>query len=213
MLKTLQQRLQAHTPLEINEPRPRAAVLIPICDEAPPRLLLTLRNARLSSHPGQVAFPGGKLDPGETLLECALRETEEEVGLHREHIEVLGRLSDCISVNGLIVTPFVARIPARPTLTLNPAEIERALYLPINRLIDDDRAYTDAIALDDSRTLFVPSYAVDGAHLWGLSAMMVVELLTIGFDAALSLDTPPKRGELRTRSARRPPPYSETPDD
>ncbi|MCM2131803.1 NUDIX hydrolase [Larsenimonas rhizosphaerae] len=212
MLKTLEQRLQAYHPQRIKGERPRAAVLIPLHDEPEPRLLLTQRSARLSSHAGQVAFPGGKLDPGETLEECALRETEEEIGLPRTSITLIGRLSDCISINGIIVTPFVGLIPAQPTLAINPAEIDRLLEIPLARLIDDDRAWTDVIELDNADTLYVPSYTVADTQLWGLSAMMIIELLRVGFHVDVSLSHPPTAGDLRPRPPRRKRPYQQDTD-
>ena len=84
-----------------------AAVLIPIVLGPQPSILLTKRTSHLAKHAGQVSFPGGRIDPGEEPLNTALRETEEEIGLPRARVEILGRLDSCAVRSRFDVTPFV----------------------------------------------------------------------------------------------------------
>lgn len=198
MLENLRARLQAYTPRHLADDYPRAAVLIAIVTDPEPSLLLTLRAGHLSTHAGQVAFPGGKLDPDDASLQaCALREAYEEIALPPERVDVIGRLSDRLSRHGIAVTPFVATIPAGLDLAPNPGELEELFVVPLAQLLDDRRHHTDVITVAPHTKLYVPSYHIDGRVLWGLSAMMVVELLAVGFGLDISLDRPPRGSELR----------------
>jgi 8-oxo-dGTP pyrophosphatase MutT (NUDIX family) len=114
-----------------------AAVLAPIV--ARPQgltVLLTLRSTALRSHSGQVAFPGGKIDPGETPEETALREAREEVGLAAEMVEPLGWLDSYLTGTGYRVAPLVALIDPAFTPTPNPAEVADAFETPFSFLMD-----------------------------------------------------------------------------
>jgi len=110
MLDELRQRLQVHSPAALPSDRsfPEAAVLVPITRSEEPQLVLTLRASGLSTHGGEVAFPGGRRDPeDESLVFTALREAQEEVGLEPALVEVVGPLSTQISRHGIKVTPYV----------------------------------------------------------------------------------------------------------
>ncbi|MBP0466650.1 CoA pyrophosphatase [Roseomonas sp. PWR1] len=114
----------------------QAAVLVPIVTHPEPTVLLTLRSARLNSHAGQVSFPGGRMEPGETPEEAALREAEEEVGLDRAIPRIIGRLPEVLTGTGYRVTPVVALL--RPPLALrhDPGEVEEPFEYPLARLLD-----------------------------------------------------------------------------
>jgi len=114
-----------------------AAVLAPIV--ARPEgltVLLTLRASHLRSHSGQVAFPGGKVDPGETPLQTALREAEEEVGLEARFVEPLGWLDPYLTGTGFRIAPLVALVDPGFTLTINTEEVEAAFETPFAFLMD-----------------------------------------------------------------------------
>ncbi len=113
-----------------------AAVLAPLFwRSGEPWVLLTRRPMTLRKHPGQVAFPGGGRDPSDvTLLHTALRETQEELGIAPDDVEVLGMLGTMPTITGYFVTPFVGVIPEGVALTPNPVEIERVLEAPLFRL-------------------------------------------------------------------------------
>lgn len=114
-----------------------AAVLVPIVDRPNAlTVLLTLRTADMPSHAGQVAFPGGKMEHGETPVETALREAEEEIGLARSHVDVLGFLDSYQTGTGFRVVPVVALVSPGFTLTLSPREVADAFEVPLAFLMD-----------------------------------------------------------------------------
>jgi len=191
MLENLRERLQAHRPRRSVLQLPEAAVLMPIVDRPEPTLLLTRRAAHLNTHSGQVAFPGGKREAGDPdLLTTALRESHEEIALPPYRVELLGRLSDVVSLHGLRVTPYVGLIPADLPLTPDPSELDAIFEVPLAHFLEDRRHHTDVIPMD-GRPLYVPNYHVGGQVIWGLSAMMLVELLAEGFGCPVSLDRKP----------------------
>ncbi|MGG5811791.1 CoA pyrophosphatase [Falsiroseomonas sp. CW058] len=114
-----------------------AAVLVPIVwHEAGPGILLTVRSARLSSHAGQVAFPGGRLEPGETAEVAALREAAEEVGLDPRLPTLVGTLPDHRTGTGYRVTPVVAFLDPPLDLTPDPGEVQAIFELPLATVLD-----------------------------------------------------------------------------
>ncbi|WP_122983314.1 CoA pyrophosphatase [Halomonas caseinilytica] len=202
MLEKLRERLQAHAPRRLQLDLPRAAVLIPVVARPEPTLLFTRRAAHLATHSGQVAFPGGKREPEDPdLLSTALRESREEIRLPTERVEILGRLSDIVSLHGILVTPFVGVIPPDLPLTPDPRELDAIFEVPVRHFLEDQRTHTDVIRVDE-RDYYVPSYRQDEHVIWGLSSMMLVELLAEGFDMPISLFHRPG-GELRHHPARR----------
>lgn len=202
MLENLRERLQAHRPRRVGLRLPEAAVLLPIVDRPEPTLLFTRRADHLNTHSGQVAFPGGKREPQDAdLLATALRESREEIALPPERVELLGRLSDVVSLHGLRVTPWVGLIPPDLPLTPDPSELDAIFEVPLSHFLEDQRTHTDVIRVD-GRDYYVPSYRTDGHVIWGLSAMMLVELLAEGFAMPINLyERPP--GELLFRPERR----------
>jgi 8-oxo-dGTP pyrophosphatase MutT (NUDIX family) len=113
-----------------------AAVLVPVVLGPVPGILLTKRTAHLSAHAGQVSFPGGRIDAGETPEAAALREAHEEVALAPEDVEVLGRLADHITGTGYRITPVVGLLPPGLTLHPSPEEVDAVFELPIDVLLD-----------------------------------------------------------------------------
>ncbi|MDZ7852177.1 MAG: CoA pyrophosphatase [Halomonas sp.] len=202
MLENLRERLQAHRPRRGGLNLPEAAVLLPIVDRPEPTLLFTRRADHLNTHRGQVAFPGGKREPQDAdLLATALRESMEEIALPPERVELLGRLSDVVSLHGLRVTPWVGLIPPDLPLIPDPNELDVIFEVPLSHFLEDQRTHTDVIRVD-GRDYYVPSYHTDGHVIWGLSAMMLVELLAEGFAMPINLyERPP--GELLFRPERR----------
>jgi 8-oxo-dGTP pyrophosphatase MutT (NUDIX family) len=113
-----------------------AAVLVPVIDRAEPTVLLTLRTAELASHAGQVAFPGGKIDPGdESPVAAALREAKEETGLLPGLIEPIGYLDLYLTFSGFRILPTVAWVKPEFMLDLNPREVTEAFEVPLEFLM------------------------------------------------------------------------------
>ncbi|MGB6507104.1 MAG: CoA pyrophosphatase, partial [Xanthobacteraceae bacterium] len=109
-----------------------AAVLIPVIDRPEPTVLLTLRTTELASHAGQVAFPGGKIDPtDESPVAAALREAKEETGLASNLIEPIGYLDLYLTFSGFRILPTVARVNPDFTLSLNPREVVETFEVPL----------------------------------------------------------------------------------
>lgn len=205
MLEKLRKQLQQHTPQQQDHlALPEAAVLMPIVERPAPTLLFTRRANHLSTHSGQVAFPGGKRERGDAdLYATALREAEEEIALAPSLVQPIGRLSDVISLHGIRVTPWVGIIPPDLPLVADPMELDAIFEVPLSHFLDDKRTHTDVITVDGVAH-YVPSYHVDGHVIWGLSAMMLVELLAEGFGMAIDLYQRPT-GALRHYPARHSP--------
>lgn len=114
-----------------------AAVLVPIVEHPEPTVLLTQRAQHLPDHPGQISFPGGKIDKSdESPLHSALREAEEEVGLDRGHVEPLGYLDLYMTTLGYRIVPLIARVKPGFALTLNTGEVDNVFEVPLAFLMD-----------------------------------------------------------------------------
>jgi 8-oxo-dGTP pyrophosphatase MutT (NUDIX family) len=114
-----------------------AAVLVPVVARPEPTVLLTVRTPDLPSHAGQIAFPGGKIDPhDETPLAAAIREGEEEIGLHPRHIEPIGYLDLYLTFSGFRILPLLARVEPEFSLTINPSEVVEAFEVPLPFLME-----------------------------------------------------------------------------
>jgi 8-oxo-dGTP pyrophosphatase MutT (NUDIX family) len=116
-----------------------AAVLVPIVERSEAAVLLTLRTADLTSHAGQIAFPGGKIDPNDkTPLAAALREAQEEIGLNASLIDPIGYLDLYLTFSGFRILPLVARVDPDYHLTLSRAEVAEAFEVPLAFLMTPD---------------------------------------------------------------------------
>ncbi|BDG70325.1 CoA pyrophosphatase [Roseomonas fluvialis] len=155
-----------------------AAVLVPLVLHPEPTILLTLRSARLKSHAGQVSFPGGRMEPGETPEQTALREAQEEVGLDPGLPQLLGRLPTLLTGTGYCVTPVVALL--RPPLDLrhDPGEVEEAFEYPLAQLLDPAAPERRAQEFRGRlREFWV--WPHDRHYIWGATASMLVTLASV----------------------------------
>ncbi|ROT95772.1 CoA pyrophosphatase [Marinobacter sp. R17] len=188
MFEHFKKRLDRHTPQQIALDYPEAGVLVPVTDRgSDPELILTQRAAHLKTHRGQVAFPGGKRDLTDHSLEhTALREAHEEIGLPPSQVQVVGRLSQVVSRHRILVTPYVGIVPHGVSLTASPDEIDSIFRVPVSFFLEDRRLRTDALGFQ-GHTLYVPCYEWEGYHIWGLSAVVLVDFLNAVYDAGIDL--------------------------
>lgn len=170
-------------PLAYNQqPKQPAAVLIPFLWKKGEWHLLFIRRTlhELDRHSGQVAFPGGRCDSGETEAEsAALREAAEEVGVHPKDVQILGKLRDMLTITNYRVTPVVGRMPWPYKLVLQPEEVSRAFTIPLGWLADpanrEVRQRDISLFGEPIPVIFFKPY--DGETLWGASARMTMLLL------------------------------------
>ncbi|OFZ73269.1 MAG: coenzyme A pyrophosphatase [Betaproteobacteria bacterium RBG_16_64_9] len=157
-----------------------AAVLVPVVDrENGMTVLFARRTAHLQDHAGQISFPGGRTEPGdESPLATALRETEEEIGLERGCVEILGRLPDYRTGTGFRITPVVGLV--RPPLELRPDDFEVAevFEVPLGFLLDPSNHQRNSMMRDGHRREF---YAMPYRHyyIWGATAGILMNLYSV----------------------------------
>jgi 8-oxo-dGTP pyrophosphatase MutT (NUDIX family) len=155
-----------------------AAVLVPIVLHPEPGVLLTLRSAQLSAHAGQVAFPGGRIETGETPEQAALREAAEEVGLDPRLPELLGRLPDHLTGTGFRVTPVVALVAPPLSLATDPVEVEEAFELPLSVVLDP-RAPQRRRTEFKGRMREFWVWPHEKHYIWGATAAILVNLARV----------------------------------
>lgn len=191
------------SPIPGPDARADAAVLMAILPGPDPAILLTRRALHMNSHPGEVAFPGGKRDPGDfDLAMTALRESEEEVGLPRHAVEVIGSLKSVRSKAGLLVMPLVGVVTGEHVLAPNPDEIESVFSVPL-QFFFEATAHRDHRINFRGLDLVVPCFRYDGYVIWGLTAYMLVELMRQGFNHVIDYPWPPVMPALFSSAGRK----------
>lgn len=155
----------------------RAAVLVPIVLHEQPTVLLTERTQQLSTHSGQVAFPGGRADPEDVdAAATALREAHEEVGLDRARVEVLGQLPIYVTGSSYVVTPVVALVQPASRWDPNPAEVADVFEVPLRFLLDPSHHRRQAFEWQGQRREWFAMPYDDGGKtrfIWGATAGML----------------------------------------
>jgi len=163
-----------------------SAVLVALWEgDSGTEVLLTKRSWEMRNHKGEISFPGGRLDPGETPVEAAVREAHEEVGLDPSLVEVIGEL-DHIStvVSKSFIVPIVARLERRPDVSPMTGEVQRVLHLPLSELYRPD-TYRQEIWWRPPVEWPIHFFELDDETIWGATGRMLVQLmsLAIGVDA------------------------------
>ncbi len=148
----------------------KAAVLVPVVDRAEPTVILTMRTPDLASHAGQIAFPGGKIDPHDASpVAAALREADEEIGLVPARVEPLGYLDLYLTFSGFRILPTLARIDPDYTMTLNPHEVVEAFEVPLAFLMAPENHQRHS---RDWKGIVRQYYAMPygDRYIWGVTA-------------------------------------------
>ena len=180
-LREALRRLPALPPMEGDLPEERmqatvpAAVLIGVTRREEPGVILTVRREHMRTHAGQVAFPGGRIDPGESAIAAALREAWEELGLQPETAEVVGEVDPYRTVTGYAVTPVLAVI--EPDQPLSPHEHEVADWFeaPLAFILDAQNHQLKS-ALYQGRERHYYEIVWNDRRIWGATAAMIVNL-------------------------------------
>lgn len=163
--------LDAHEWGETTE----AAVLVPVTDRPSPGLILTVRHAGMRKHAGQVAFPGGRIDPGEDAQMAALREAQEELGIDPAHVQPLGELDRYRTGTGFCVTPILSILPPDLPLVPQPTEVDDWFEAPLDRLLDPAHHLLEEADWKGRRRRY---WRIDyeERYIWGATAAMIVNL-------------------------------------
>jgi len=160
-----------------GQPR-QSAVLAAVFDEGgETRIVLTRRASHLRNHRSEVSFPGGRVDPGETLVEAALREAWEEVGITPGSVDVIGMLSPLVTFSsGALINPFVGVLPTRPSIRVNAAEVERAFDVSLTDLLLTGVHWSERWHFGgEPRDMYF--FDLPGDIVWGATARLIWELL------------------------------------
>ncbi|MDP4649689.1 MAG: CoA pyrophosphatase [Ilumatobacteraceae bacterium] len=146
-------------------------------------VLLTRRSTKLSNHQGEISFPGGRVDEGESIVDAALRETHEEVGVHPQLVTVHSELSPLSTfVSRSYIVPVLATVLEKPELSMSSYEVDRALWVPLAELVRADTFSWewwnfDRVEVPEDRPMFF--FHLDDETIWGATARMLHELLCV----------------------------------
>tara|TARA_B100000900_G_scaffold357691_1_gene328168 strand:+ start:1573 stop:2154 length:582 start_codon:yes stop_codon:yes gene_type:complete len=189
MIDSIKQKLAKLNPTEPTNLK-KAGVLIAILYygkyKKAPSIIYTQRSSKVSTHSGEVSFPGGMMeDEDQSLFHTALRESQEEMDLDPKLVEPLGGLNFLISRFDIEVNPYVGVIKEEPKLIAN-AEIEEIFEVPISYLLDKENIETQTFQRDKMQ-LEMPTWYYNNQKIWGLTAMITADLLNICFDADISI--------------------------
>jgi 8-oxo-dGTP pyrophosphatase MutT (NUDIX family) len=153
-----------------------AAVLVAVVDRPSPTVILTERPATMRKHPGQISFPGGRIDPGdEGPIDAALREAEEEIALPRASVEIIGTADRYRTITGFEVTPVVGVVPPGLALEPQPGEVAALFEAPLHYLLDPHHQIVRTALWRGSERCY---YEIEweGRRIWGATAAMIVNL-------------------------------------
>ncbi|MCH7580865.1 MAG: CoA pyrophosphatase [Chloroflexi bacterium] len=175
--------MAAYEPKRIErEEMERAAVLIALYDkDGVSHILFQVRSETVLHHKGQISFPGGAEDPGDVdLLMTALRESEEEIGLVREDVEVLGQLDDIVTISDFLVTPYVGRVTRAAPYPFAPSgyEVAELLEVPLPHLLDPANLNREPVAWREVMAP-PPSYSYGKHLIWGATGRMLTQFLDV----------------------------------
>jgi len=141
--------------------------------------ILTRRSQNLTNHRGEISFPGGRLDAGESVLQAALRETQEEIGLNPEDVEVVGELNSMATVvSNSHIVPIVGRYRTRPKLNAVNDEVDRVFSVPLSELVQTD-TYSQEHWIFDDREFQINFFYLDDETIWGATARILFQVMML----------------------------------
>jgi mutator protein MutT len=184
-LERLRDLLARRPAIAIDAPEyRRACVLVPLVrDGGGWSILFSRRSANLQAHSGQIAFPGGAVENGETLAEAAVREAQEEVGIAPERVELIGRLDDLLTANtGFLVAPFIGVIRERIEYVLQASEVDEVFEVPVDALLTPSLPVVRYVTYREERYPAY-SYPYGGHEIWGLTGRMLKTFLDLVWQA------------------------------
>ncbi len=159
-----------------SPPKPGSVLILLYPDGNHINFPLTLRADYLGTHSGQISFPGGKAEVGESAIDTALREAEEEIGINRNDIKVVGTLSQFFVIpSNFLVTPVVAYTESKPSFTADPFEVAKIIEGSLEELIKEDAIKSKEILAAKTYQLMAPHFEIEGEIVWGATAMMLNE--------------------------------------
>ncbi|WP_067737224.1 CoA pyrophosphatase [Novosphingobium naphthalenivorans] len=156
-----------------------AAVLIAITERERPGMLLLHRPSTMRAHPGQIAFPGGRIDPGETAIEAALREAHEELGIDPRDVRVIGTSDRYRTGSGYEITPVIGLVPPDLPIQPNPAEVAQWFEVPVDFVLDPANQATRTVDFQNRKHAFVEIVWPDGQQdhvIWGVTGAILHNL-------------------------------------
>lgn len=158
----------------INRAKPAAVLLLLFPKNKKICFYLTKRTEKLKYHKGQISLPGGSNEKGESLLETALRETEEEIGVNKNEISILGQITPLfIPVTGFMMTPFIGFTSKEPIIKLDSMEVEEVFSVNILDLINNDKLITHRQL--NGRDVTIPYFNLNNQQVWGATSMVLSE--------------------------------------
>lgn len=172
-------RARIHYERSKEKARPASVLILFFEKNHQIHFILTERTHNVDTHRGQISLPGGTREDGEPLHETAVRETYEEIGIPKEMVTVIGRLTPLyVPVSGFIIHPWLGWMEEIPELNINPREVESAFSVPIRDLLDDARVKAEKWNLYGME-LDVPFFQLHRFKVWGATAMILSELKEI----------------------------------
>jgi 8-oxo-dGTP pyrophosphatase MutT (NUDIX family) len=157
-----------------------SAVLVPLLTvNGVPEVVLTRRAEHLNNHKGEISFPGGRLDEGESVFDAALREADEEIALKSSDVEILGTLDSIMTfVSKSFITPVVGSITGSPTFVASPAEVARVFTVPLPELVRAD-TYRNEWWLSPRGEINIHFFELDDETIWGATGRILTQFINI----------------------------------
>jgi|TARA_X000000368_G_C22732890_1_gene580301 8-oxo-dGTP pyrophosphatase MutT (NUDIX family) len=165
-------------PFSKNKAKPAAVLILLYPNNDKTYFYLTKRADTVKYHKGQISLPGGSKENNETLLDTALRETQEEIGIDKNEISILGKITPLfIPVTGFMITPFVSYISKKPKTILDEIEVAELLSINIRDLLNNDILIMDRDI--NGSSVSIPYFSLNNHQVWGATSMVLSELKDI----------------------------------